>query len=497
MNQLTKRILCSGVAFIFLVSACAPAPAATQDPQELQQLIEQSIEKAFDRKATEQALSAPQMDGSLPTQTAPATTIPPILTPTTTPFVLTPPDPSSPTPDRNLPTIESINPASGYGGDPVTITGTNFIPERTAFYFGDTQDETTRATDVKCESSTQCTAFSPKLSQPTTSGIKVTAVIIDDVAAGVSSSQNDVFEYLIPPASTITEIFPVEGETYGGTLVTIKGTNFIPGKTTFVFGDKPATAVDCLADTVTCTAKTQPNTEGEVTVTAYAAGVKSANDKKFSYKVPPTIESVTPDSGPKDGRTQVTIKGSNFTEQTIFYFGELTATKLKCIYPTECVVTAPVFRNSIITKADGGVVVEAVNGSIKSKYDPTGDTKQSFLYLNPTSYECGAITLRPELGQDPMKPGEEFEIVWLIKNIGTRPWPASQKIKFSSGVNMAKVTSMVIGKIVQPNDTVRIPLQAFAPDKPYQTDAKGLTYMTWIVEGQGCSLYVAIRVEKP
>jgi hypothetical protein len=92
MNQSTKRILFFTMAVIFLITACAPtAPAATQDPALVQQLIEQSVALTVAAQNAQtleaQALIPAATKTPLPTQTEAA---PPAL-PTATPVVIVPP----------------------------------------------------------------------------------------------------------------------------------------------------------------------------------------------------------------------------------------------------------------------------------------------------------------------------------------------------------------------------------------------------------------------
>ena len=73
MDQPLKRILFPIVAVIVLLTACAPAPAATQNPEELQQLIQQSVAMAFatqNAQATQQALTLAAQYTETATQTA-------------------------------------------------------------------------------------------------------------------------------------------------------------------------------------------------------------------------------------------------------------------------------------------------------------------------------------------------------------------------------------------------------------------------------------------
>lgn len=89
MNQSTKRVLFPVMAVIFLLTACGtPAPAATQDPALIQQLIEQSVALTIAAQNAE-TLAAVPTNTPLPTQTESAP--PTAALPTATPFVIVPP----------------------------------------------------------------------------------------------------------------------------------------------------------------------------------------------------------------------------------------------------------------------------------------------------------------------------------------------------------------------------------------------------------------------
>ncbi len=95
MNQLTKRALLTVIAVISLLSACAPAaPAPTQDPALVQQLIEQSVALTVAAQNAQtleaQALIPDATNTPLPTQTE-AVAVSTLGLPTATPFVIVPP----------------------------------------------------------------------------------------------------------------------------------------------------------------------------------------------------------------------------------------------------------------------------------------------------------------------------------------------------------------------------------------------------------------------
>jgi hypothetical protein len=91
MIQSIKRVLFSVMVVISLLTACAPAaPAATQDPALVQQLVEQSVALTVAAQTVQtleaQALIPAATNTPLPTQTEAAPALP-----TATPFVIVPP----------------------------------------------------------------------------------------------------------------------------------------------------------------------------------------------------------------------------------------------------------------------------------------------------------------------------------------------------------------------------------------------------------------------
>ena len=95
MNSSIKRVVFLLVAGILLVTACAPAPAPTQDPAVIQQQIQEAVALTVAaqeaEKAAEQPVMAEPTNTPLPTQTeaGPPTATP--IIPTATPFTVVPP----------------------------------------------------------------------------------------------------------------------------------------------------------------------------------------------------------------------------------------------------------------------------------------------------------------------------------------------------------------------------------------------------------------------
>ena len=408
MNPSIRCILFFVMAVILLLPACAPAPAATQDPTLVHQLIEQSVATAVAAQkvqANDQHQLIEQYVASTVAAQATDQQVQFIaqatLTPTATPFVLTPQPAESnaataATFDPNAPVVESISPNNGLttGGSTVTITGINFIVGKghIDFKFGDIS-----ATDVICQSTTQCTAKIPPLTGGT---VTVRAVLVGDNLNGNNKTDEFTYKVLNPDAPVVESISPQRGPIGGGTIVTITGRNFTIGENThFYFGDNDATQVICESQEK-CSAKSPPGKEGTVTVEA-----------------------------------AILHNGQELTSQHI--------------------------GNN---KTDG------------------------FIYTAQLNTSCVVLTVSPK-NLTVFKKGEGFDIKWIVVNKGGNKWRANTDIKFSEGINMSDKTFVEIPVSMKPNDTYDITIHAVAPSNP------GKYYMTWIIEDQGCSAYIAINVE--
>ncbi len=204
--------------------------------------------------------------------------------------------------DPSAPTITSIDPVSGPsdGGTTVTIKGSNFdnnIYVSVCSFSGvDVSDDGTSLTCV--------TGSHP-------AGVVDVMVQNPDYQ---SATLEDAFTYYnVSPAPTITSIDPVSGPSDGGTTVTIKGSNFDNNIYVSVCS---FSGVDVSDDGTSLTCVTGSHPAGVVDVMVQNPDYQSAilGDAFTYYNVSPapTITSIDPVSGPSDGGTTVTIKGSNF-----------------------------------------------------------------------------------------------------------------------------------------------------------------------------------------
>lgn len=185
---------------------------------------------------------------------------------------------------------------------------------------------------------------------------------------------------IIPPRPTVTSIIPTFGPESGGTTVTIHGTNFIAVEDVF-FGSTAATSFTVISETKI--KAVSPAGTGTVHITVKTTGGtsrKTAADR-FTYVAPPrpTITKISPTSGPSTGGTQVTIKGTNFTNVEQVFFGKTPATSFT--------VTSNTSLTAISPPGTGTVHIRVVTSSRTS---PKTDADQ-FTYLT-TGPTVGSIS---------------------------------------------------------------------------------------------------------
>jgi streptogramin lyase len=225
------------------------------------------------------------------------------------------------------PSVSAVSPNAGPlgGGQTVTITGTGFVPGATV-KFG-----STLGTNPNVVSATQMTVVAPK--RP------AGAVNIHVTTAGGTSAVTGADKYMFG-APTITTISPNGGRVGGGTVVTIHGTNFVPG-TTVAFGANPATSTTYTSST-TLHATAPAAAAGIVDVTATTAAGTSATTSSDQYVFgAPSVTTVSPNSGPLAGGQTVTITGTGFVPGATVKFGPTVGTNPIVVSPTQMTVVTP------------------------------------------------------------------------------------------------------------------------------------------------------------
>jgi alpha-tubulin suppressor-like RCC1 family protein len=254
-------------------------------------------------------------------------------------------------------TIAGVSPDIGSfaGGNTVTITGANF-EEVSAVDFG-----ANPASSFEVTSPTTATAVAP-------AGTGTVDVTITTPGGVSAAGPSDRYTYQRPP--TVTRVTPVSGPTAGATRVTITGTE-LTAATIVSFGS--ATAHFTVDSATSITAESPPGAAGAVNVTVTNSAGTSATSAKDRFTYTPTVEGVTPNSGPTTGATSVTVTGTGFvpgSTGTTFKFATKKATSVVCASATTCTMTSP---------ADGEGTVN-VTAEVDKASSPVNAPADDFVY---------------------------------------------------------------------------------------------------------------------
>ena len=210
-------------------------------------------------------------------------------------------------PPLGTPTATNLDPTSGpaAGGTPVTIFGANFGPGSTVSVDGEVIIPDSIATD----------GLSLVFTTPTHQAGPVPVT----VTTSVGTTAPLEFTY-IAAAPTATGLAPDHGPIDGGTLVTISGTDFIPGSTVSIDDGAPITPTSIAANGRSLTFITPAHVEGPVNVTVTTTS-GTTGPLVFTFApdpIPaPTADELDPDHGPTAGGTIVTITGTDFVPGSV------------------------------------------------------------------------------------------------------------------------------------------------------------------------------------
>jgi IPT/TIG domain/OmpA family len=172
---------------------------------------------------------------------------------------------------------------------------------------------------------------------------------------------------------TITSVTPSGGNPVGGNTVTIAGSEFTLNTTTVAIGGNAAAPVAVTNDG-TLTAKVPAGALGPADVVVTTPGGSAKLTGGYLYAPAPVVSSVSPNRGDTNGRTPVTINGSNFLPVATVTFGGLPAENVVPISPTEIQAKTPVFVQP--ANKPGGVKVVVTNPDTQA-----GDLDPGFDYL--------------------------------------------------------------------------------------------------------------------
>jgi RHS repeat-associated protein len=246
------------------------------------------------------------------------------------------------------PSISQVSPNSGVSGTPVNISGTNF---------GNSQGSSTvtfngvPAASITSWTNGNITALPP--------GNETTGPVLV-VVNSIPSNSNNVFIVTNPAIGSIVPPAAAPGAT-----VTINGSGFqLNANQTIqvLFNGVSFTPNQWSATSVTAQV---PNNATSGTVTVIVGGV-SSNSVNFTVEQPPTITSVSPNSGPfSDGLlTPVTITGTGFgatqNNTTVNFYLSQTAPQIISWSDTSIQLWVPIDANTgPLTVTVGGLIATA------------------------------------------------------------------------------------------------------------------------------------------
>src|SRR6202790_917218 len=204
------------------------------------------------------------------------------------------------------PTLTSISPNSGVQGQsvPVTLTGTNFVAGATIGLSG----AGITISNTTVVSTTQITATFTIAGNAATGAQNVTVTS----SGGTSGAQAFTVNLAAP---TLTSISPNSGVQGQSVPVTLTGTNFVSGATIGLSGAgitvSGTTVVSLTQITATFTIAAGAAT-GAQNVTVTTSGGTSGAQTFTVNLAPPTLSSISPNSGLQGQIVPVTLTGTNF-----------------------------------------------------------------------------------------------------------------------------------------------------------------------------------------
>jgi len=222
------------------------------------------------------------------------------------------------------PAVLAATPGSGsdLGGSAIAVTGSGFL-EGAQVLFGETPASTTFVSDAEVAVTTPAHRWG----------------LTDITLVNPDGQQNTLTGgYLFTHnAPTLTALSPTSGSTAGGPL-TLTGAEFLDGATVQVDGESVST-VFVSATELTATLPAHGWGEAQVHV-LNADGTLTAALPYTFVAPPPSLSSVTPNSGSDLGGDTIIVSGAGFLDGAQVRFGEITASTT-FVSETELTTTTP------------------------------------------------------------------------------------------------------------------------------------------------------------
>ncbi|MGE3610425.1 MAG: IPT/TIG domain-containing protein [Bacteriovoracaceae bacterium] len=235
------------------------------------------------------------------------------------------------------PTISSVSPIVGplAGNTTLTITGTGFLSGATATVAGSSCTNLTvvNSTTITCQT-------------PAHAAGAVNVVVTNTDTQTVTS--NNAYTYQAAP--TVTSISPSSGTINGGTSITITGTGFLSGALVTLGGVLCSGVTVVNSTTITCI--TDIHSAGGVSAVVTNSDSQTGTlSSAFTYRIAPTVTSVTPSSGPVAGGTTVTIRGSGYYSGASVTFNGSACSSVTYVDPTTLTCVTPANAAGVVTVA--------------------------------------------------------------------------------------------------------------------------------------------------
>ena len=211
------------------------------------------------------------------------------------------------------------------GGTTVTLTGSGLRGGMDVRFGG-----TPAALDSVNPAGTSATVTTPAHA----AGVVDVSVTTPGGSAALASS----FTYVATP--TLAAASPDEGPTTGGQSVTLTGTNLQSG-VQVRFGGTLATLVSVNPAGTSATVTTPAHAAVVVDVSVTTSGGSATLHGGYTYVAPPSITAVSPDSGPTEGGTSVTLTGTNLAGTTDVTFGGVAAADVTVVNDSTVTATTP------------------------------------------------------------------------------------------------------------------------------------------------------------
>ena len=204
------------------------------------------------------------------------------------------------------------------------------------------------------------------------------------------------FTYL--PEVQVTSVMPPNGPLLGGSLVTVRGNNFLPRPSKCRFGASVVQATHVSSNTLQCTSPPAqlPNVSQAVLISVSTNdGVDFALPQvQFTYHPSVIVQTVMPSVGPQQGRTRVSVVGDGFTDSAA----------LRCKFG-EIVVDATFVSTTVVNCTSPAQPGGAVTLEVSTNAFQYSSSNTTFVYAQPVN----VLFLTPSMG--PARGGTNVTVI--------------------------------------------------------------------------------------